>query len=884
MDSEKIAHCNCRYGGLYFNCRCPSCLKTYNLESMMQTWKRLFTICFLLTVFDVHADGFGDTVHLDLAVSADKLMWALTSVRGSQKPRAVSFLQRTVGDINLDGVDEVLSVYSRQLSNCNYVTVVVCYSDPTISEALFQYNGPIRTTAVNSVQLIDVWDDRRPELLMTQIHHDTVFFEVLSFQDSVSYELITIPAAIADPERLVEGWQDVHIWALAGIDVNSDGYRDLIYSRSAKPDSAFQRGIVAYDVEHGFQIWSYETADMITPKNYHHVIANDSQAVSIYATYSNVNVYAANGMVSRRAYLFALNDSGVELWRHTIGGEFFYPVSVAADINDDGRAEIFVTCQPQYSDSGFRTPLVCVDALTGATISDCGQFIQTPPIQLAMLERGEQGSSSLLATIKTDDGSIIADFDLNLNLRKLYEGKLVGIKGIGDLLGDSTPEILILTADKVTAVLNTDMDVLGRFDGFEDVMFCQSTFMQGLLFDGGINGFDYVLPEKRSPLIVLYAKFKYLLAIILTAVLAVGLYRFVRWITSLYQRSAGLIGLDKIDAMVLVLNRRGKILFANNNPVTNLVLGNERLRGKHFDRTNLARYDSLIEALRNSYIEIYRPVEGRHQILCDSSEIGLDVVIYPRLGDNNSFQGKIVIAEDVRRKVGWERKIVLGEAAQRWVHRLKGSMATARITLENLQEDPDLTPVLAANEGFKPYLSFLSGQISETAKMATKILQFTRIGKPNLVRTEICSLISRCVAPYEKYRRSGIVVVERQHKDLPSMMIDPDQISDVIDNLLTNAVNAIQEKGDVVVLAHLASNLLKRYGGTVVEIVVEDTGCGIAVDNLEHVFTPGYSRFSSGTGIGLAVVKEIIENHGGRVRVESKLGEGSRFSIILPID
>ncbi|HJW76927.1 MAG TPA: HAMP domain-containing sensor histidine kinase [Thermoleophilia bacterium] len=117
--------------------------------------------------------------------------------------------------------------------------------------------------------------------------------------------------------------------------------------------------------------------------------------------------------------------------------------------------------------------------------------------------------------------------------------------------------------------------------------------------------------------------------------------------------------------------------------------------------------------------------------------------------------------------------------------------------------------------------------------------------------------------------------------DLPSVSADPAKFGQVLLNLLTNAIKYTHENGSVSVEA--------RPGGDVVEIWVTDTGIGIGKEDQERVFQrftqvdSSASRTQGGTGLGLTIVKELVELHGGEIRVQSKLGKGSSFILTMPI-
>jgi signal transduction histidine kinase len=108
---------------------------------------------------------------------------------------------------------------------------------------------------------------------------------------------------------------------------------------------------------------------------------------------------------------------------------------------------------------------------------------------------------------------------------------------------------------------------------------------------------------------------------------------------------------------------------------------------------------------------------------------------------------------------------------------------------------------------------------------------------------------------------------------LEPAMVDPDQISLIIDNLLSNGLQAMPDGGRL--------TLRTRSVDGAVELSVEDTGFGIAPEHLERIFEPLFTTKSKGIGLGLSLAKRLAEANGGLIRVQSTLGSGSRFVIVL---
>ena len=127
-------------------------------------------------------------------------------------------------------------------------------------------------------------------------------------------------------------------------------------------------------------------------------------------------------------------------------------------------------------------------------------------------------------------------------------------------------------------------------------------------------------------------------------------------------------------------------------------------------------------------------------------------------------------------------------------------------------------------------------------------------------------------------------------RDLPPVWVDADQMKQVIMNMLVNAQHAIEEKGSIAI----RSRRVPEAGSTgpdarpvpMIELSIIDTGCGIPERNLKRIFDPFFTskELGKGTGLGLSVSHGIVSAHGGSIKVESTVGEGSTFRVYLPVD
>jgi signal transduction histidine kinase len=161
--------------------------------------------------------------------------------------------------------------------------------------------------------------------------------------------------------------------------------------------------------------------------------------------------------------------------------------------------------------------------------------------------------------------------------------------------------------------------------------------------------------------------------------------------------------------------------------------------------------------------------------------------------------------------------------------------------------------------------------------VVTEFLEYARPADRAPLRISLREPVERALARIRRERskemvriRTGLHVAETA----PKVNADPSEIERVVFNLLTNAVEAMPDGGDLTVRVHSA--------GGEARISVEDTGTGVSDEDRPQLFRPFFTTRERGVGMGLAICRRIVEENGGSIAVESAPGKGSRFTIKLP--
>ncbi|HFD40666.1 MAG TPA: GAF domain-containing protein [Anaerolineae bacterium] len=174
-------------------------------------------------------------------------------------------------------------------------------------------------------------------------------------------------------------------------------------------------------------------------------------------------------------------------------------------------------------------------------------------------------------------------------------------------------------------------------------------------------------------------------------------------------------------------------------------------------------------------------------------------------------------------------------------------------------------------------LNIIITEAKRTRDIVRHLLEFSRQTKPLVEKTDLNLVLQQTLALIRSYiESSGIEIEERYAPNLSPIPLDVGQMKQVFLNLLTNAVQAMPHGGTLRIIT------ARRKDHAVISIA--DTGEGIAPENLDRIFDPFFTTRPSGTGLGLSVSLGIVQQHGGHIEVTSQAGQGSTFTIWLPVE
>jgi signal transduction histidine kinase len=220
-----------------------------------------------------------------------------------------------------------------------------------------------------------------------------------------------------------------------------------------------------------------------------------------------------------------------------------------------------------------------------------------------------------------------------------------------------------------------------------------------------------------------------------------------------------------------------------------------------------------------------------------------------------------------------EKMATIGELAAAIAHEIKNPLAGISGAIQVFSEEfPPDDPRLEI-------IAEVQNEISRLDKAVRDLLSFARPPKPHLTKTPIDSLIERAVnlvMTQAKKQKVEVNIISLEQP--PEVNVDLEQMQQVFLNVLINALHSMPGGGNLTITTYV------RPEKNEAEVSVADTGPGISQENIKNIFKPFFTTKHTGTGLGLAISKKIMDNHNGDIIVESKVGAGSNFRIILPME
>jgi len=227
----------------------------------------------------------------------------------------------------------------------------------------------------------------------------------------------------------------------------------------------------------------------------------------------------------------------------------------------------------------------------------------------------------------------------------------------------------------------------------------------------------------------------------------------------------------------------------------------------------------------------------------------------------------------------------LGEIIAGIAHEIKNPLTGISCAVQVFNSE------LSDDDSRKPVITEVLNQVKRLDRIIKDLLSYAKPKTPVFVPSKIQEVLEKTLFfVYSEAKNKHIAIDNQVGKEIPEILMDPDQMQQVFLNIIINAMHSMPDGGVLTISASRKSRQevegsIKRpiQGDSILAIRIQDTGKGISHKDLSYIFEPFATRKTKGTGLGLSISRKIVQEHGGDITVESKIGKESAFTVYLPM-
>ncbi len=330
--------------------------------------------------------------------------------------------------------------------------------------------------------------------------------------------------------------------------------------------------------------------------------------------------------------------------------------------------------------------------------------------------------------------------------------------------------------------------------------------------------------------------------------------------------------LANLSAGVMVFDREFRLRTVNEGALTILEDDFSGLIG--LAPENWPRQQALGAFIRQNFAATGEP-EWQAQLELERPN-GMPQVLLLRASrlPETSGGGDVVVFDDVTRLIAAQRSAAWGEVARRLAHEIKNPLTPIQLSAERLQHKLASKLSNGDAEMLARGTQTIIGQVQAMKRMVDDFRDYARMPAPEVAPLDLNALLGEVMGLYESSAVQFSVVLG---EGLPPVLGDATQLRQIIHNLLRNAEDALEGRDDGRV------EIVTEPAGRCARLRITDNGPGFPVELLPRIFEPYVTTKARGTGLGLPIVKKIVDEHQGSIEISNAPDGGARIEIRLPL-
>lgn len=218
---------------------------------------------------------------------------------------------------------------------------------------------------------------------------------------------------------------------------------------------------------------------------------------------------------------------------------------------------------------------------------------------------------------------------------------------------------------------------------------------------------------------------------------------------------------------------------------------------------------------------------------------------------------------------------ILSQLAGVLAHEIRNPLTGISTTVQLLREKLQNEQV-----GYSNYCDVILEELERINRIITDLVDFARPSQFETMQVDMHEVLDRVLLLVEAETEKRAIRIEKEYQDGGAFVVvcEPNRTRQALLNLLINAFEAVDKNGTV----RIMTRSVEKDGLSLQSISIQDSGHGIDRDSQEKLFLPFFSTKTRGMGLGLAITKKIIQQHGGTIQVESEPGKGTIFTMLFP--
>ena len=348
--------------------------------------------------------------------------------------------------------------------------------------------------------------------------------------------------------------------------------------------------------------------------------------------------------------------------------------------------------------------------------------------------------------------------------------------------------------------------------------------------------------------------------------------------------------LENIDRAVIAFDQDGCITLFNPAAEALMECSSRQMTGQHYEV--LFKGQETLLYLVKVALKESRSItddEGLYLHRSNASPLPVNAYAAPIYADRGNQDGAVMIIRDLSRIKELEgtlrradRLSILGTLAAGLAHEIKNPLGGIKGAAQLLAME------LPEENALQDYTQIMIKEVERINFIIEELMDLGNPRTPEFDEVDLAKILDDIILLQKEAARSqNTKFTLRIDPSIPPVQGDENLLTRLFLNLIKNAREAIPRDGEVTIETRIASNYHMtspgRRSSPMVDITVSDTGCGIAPDEMDRIFTPYFTTKIKGSGLGLAISQKIIEDHNGLLKIESTRGEGTTITVSLPL-